>query len=267
MTRIALCHTLQRGMLRRGMTGCALALGVMALAAGPAAACTIDNVPSATVEGRTAVLYDVALGAVNPARYAPFILPGSFSAGWTLHAAERPQGLSLTPRQRHAPWVWSFGDGTTARGHAVSHIYRAPGLYVLTVTALLSPHGEPFLFDRVLIQVRAPDQILSSEGMNLLNGSRFDASAPLFGGLLPLRREVDRGYLTLAAQTLAQIESSAWASIAAYWQHQRGALPAAYARIGGLLRQEGTALERNDQHRAAAIADALPRLWTAIMRK
>lgn len=253
--------------VRRGIAGIGVAFGVMALAAGPAAACTIDNVPSATVEGRTAVLYDVAPSAVVPSHYAPFILPGSFGAGWRLRVGERSQGLSLTPRQQRAPWAWSFGDGHTARGHSVSHVYRAPGLYVLTVAALLSPHTAPFLFDRVLIQVRAPDQMLSSEGANLLKGSRFDASAPIFGGLLPLRREVDRGYLTLAAQTLGQIESGAWASIDAYWRHQRRRLPAAYARISTLLRQEGAALVRNDQRRAAAIADALPRLWAAVARK
>lgn len=257
---------MKRGAAWRVRIGLGIAFGVLALAAGSAAACTIDNMPSATAEGRTAVRYDIVPSAVDPARYAPFILPGSFGAGWVLHVGERQQGLSLTPRQLRAPWVWSFGDGVTARGHSVSHIFRTPGLYVLTAAAQIAPHAAPFLFDRVLISVLAPNRILAAEGKNLLKGSRFDASAPIFGGLLPLRREVDRGYLTLAAQTLAQIESGAWASIGDYWRHERGQLPAAYARVADLLRQEGTALERNNQRQAAAVADALPRLWATASR-
>ena len=235
----------------------ALILGLLALVPYPVTACTIDSVPSATASGRTAILYDIAPDSVDPAYYAPFIFPGSFGAGRSIRFGEFSQGLSLTARRRHAPWRWNFGDGTTSWGHSVPHAYRTPGLYVLTVSAYVPRTAAPFPFDRVLVRVLAPNQILATEGPNLLNGSHFDPDASLLGGLLPLQREADKGLLDLASQ----IESGAWASIRDYWRHTRGGLPAAYARVDALLRQEGAALDAHNQHQAAAIADGLPAAW------
>ncbi|MEK0086023.1 PKD domain-containing protein [Benzoatithermus flavus] len=75
---------------------------------------------------------DTALVVVNampePVIAAPDVLcpgePGSFGAG-SSHDAD---GQKLA-------FAWSFGDGETAQGSDVTHAYRAPGLYSLTLTA------------------------------------------------------------------------------------------------------------------------------------
>lgn len=231
-------------------------------------ACMIDSVPSATASGRVAILYGVAPGSIDPAHYAAFIIPGSFGAGWPLRFGERRQGLALTPSQSRAPWSWDFGDGATGRGHAVTHAYHAPGIYVLTVFADLPHAPAPFPFDRLLVRVLAPNRILPAEGANLLNGSRFGRGAALTGGLLPLRREAKKGLLTSAGQILGAIESGAWASIKDYWLHTRGHLPPLYARVDALLRREDAALKTHNRRQAAAIAAALPAAWAraAIVR-
>jgi hypothetical protein len=263
MGKAGLAMTLCSPGRRATMAVGAVALALLALVPGLVAACTIDSVPSAIASGRTAVLFTIAPASVDPAHYAPFIFPGSFGAGWSIHFGELPGGLTLTVSQSRAPWRWTFGDGATGWGHSVTHAYRRPGLYVLTVSAFV-PHEPPFPFDRILVRVLAPSRILAAEGANLLNGSRFAPGASLFGGLLPLRREVDAGVLGVASQTLGQIESGAWASIRDYWLHTRGALPPAYVRVDDLLRQEGAALDANNQRQAAAIAAQLPAAWAHV---
>ena len=243
----------------------ACTLGVLlALNAAPLAACTIDAIPSATAAGRTAVIYDIAPGSVDPAHYAPFVFPGSFGAGWTIRFGELAQGLKLTPHQLHARWSWSFGDGTQAWGHSVTHAYRSPGQYVVTVQAHDPYEQYPVQFDRILVRVLAPGQILATEGPNLLNGSRFDSGAALFGGLLQLRQEADKGLISAAGARLTQIQSGAWASIRDYWRHTHGSLPSPYAHVDALLRQESAALNADDQYQAETIADQLPHAWTGI---
>lgn len=235
--------------------------GLLALAASPALACTIDSVPSATALGRVSIVYQVDPASISPATYAPFIFPGSFGVGWSIRFAERSTGLQLTPSQLHDRWRWAFGDGTTAWGHTVTHTYRKPGTYVITVVTAVRSATFYFPFDRVLVQVLAPSRILPSEGKNLLYGSRFDNfSAPL-GGLIPLRRVLASGLTPIADEILGQTISGAWASIKDYWHFTRGSLPPAYARVDALLRQEGAALATQNQHQAVTIADELLKAW------
>ena len=79
-------------------------LGLVALAPRPVAACMLDNTPSITASGRTAVFTAAPSGPVNPAQYAPFMIPGLFGTGWTIRFGERAQLLKLPARLLHAPW-------------------------------------------------------------------------------------------------------------------------------------------------------------------
>lgn len=235
--------------------------GLLALAASPVLACTIDSVPSATALGRVAITYQVDPASINPATYAPFIFPGSFGVGWSIRFGERSTGLQLTPSQLRDRWRWTFGDGTTAWGHTVMHSYRKPGTYVITVVTDVRSAAVFFPFDRVLVQVLAPARILPVEAKNLLYGSRFDSFAAPLGGLIPLQRVLAHGLTPIAGEILGQVVSGAWASIKDYWRYTRGRLPPAYARVDALLRQESTALAAQNQRQALAVANALLKAW------
>ena len=131
-------------------------LGLVALAPRPVAACTLDNTPSITASGRTAVLAAAPSGPVNSAHYAPFMIPGLFGTGWTIRFGERTSLLKLPARLLHAPWRWQFGDGTTGHGHTITHVYRTPGEYVVTVAAEVAHQPAPVPFDRVLVHALPP---------------------------------------------------------------------------------------------------------------
>lgn len=54
---------------------------------------------------------------------APATAPSTFEAG----ASQDPDGAVVK-------WEWDFGDGSTATGHGVSHIYQQPGTYLVKLT-------------------------------------------------------------------------------------------------------------------------------------
>ena len=228
-------------------------LGLLALAPRPVAACMVDNIPSITASGRTAVFSAGPSGPVNPAHYATFMIPGLFGTGWTVHFGERTQLLRLPARLLHAPWRWEFGDGTISHGHALTHVYRTPGDYVVTVAAEVARQPAPVPFDRVLVHVLAPNRILAITGSYLRT-----ITLPL------LKREADRGSFASVSQSLAALENSPWPSIRDYWLHTRGSLPPAYAHVADLLRQLRAAVAAHNQQQAAATADALLAAWPGV---
>jgi hypothetical protein len=228
-------------------------LGLVALAPRPVAACMVDNIPSITAAGRTAVFSATPSGPVNPAHYAPFMIPGLFGTGWTIPFAERTQLLKLPARLLHAPWRWEFGDGTTGHGHAVTHVYRTPGDYVVTVDAEVAHQPAPVPFDRVLVHALPPNRILTITDSYLRT-----VALPL------LRREADRGSLASVSQSLAALENSPWPSIRDYWLHTRGSLPPAYAHVADLLRQLSAAAAAQNRQQATATADALLAAWPGV---
>jgi hypothetical protein len=85
------------------------------------------------------------------------------------------ESLSFSLAQPVSVWkplnsvMWSFGDGTSASGLSVSHIYAAPGTYQVTVTATDTQHsfpgphpGLPGLF---------PEYVGNSESQTVVVGS------------------------------------------------------------------------------------------------
>jgi hypothetical protein len=243
------------GRWARAAVGVAV-LGLVALAPRPVAACLVDNIPSITASGRTAVFSAAPSGPVNPAHYAPFMIPGLFGTGWTIHFAERTQLLKLPAHLLHAPWRWEFGDGTTGHGHVLTHVYHTPGDYVVTVVAEVARQPAPVPFDRVLVHILPPKRILAMTGSYLRT-----VSLPL------LQREAHHGSLTSVGQSLAALENSPWPSIRDYWLHTRGSLPPAYAHVADLLRQLDAAVVAQNQQQAATTADALMAAWPGATRQ
>jgi hypothetical protein len=216
----------------------------------------VDNIPSITAAGRTAVFSAAPSGPVNPAHYAPFMIPGLFGTGWTIHFGERTQLLKLPADLLQAPWRWAFGDGTISHGHAVTHVYHTPGDYVVTVAAEVAHQPAPIPFDRVLVHILPPKRILAMTGSYLRT-----VSLPL------LQREAHRGSLTSVSQSLAAVENSPWPSIRDYWLHTRGSLPPAYAHVADLLRLLDAAVVAHNQQQAATTADALMAAWPGATRQ
>ncbi len=58
-------------------------------------------------------------------------------------------------------WEWSFGDGTSARGETVEHVYLAPGEYTVTLTAT-NRRGQPSRTQRVVVD-RPWDRVVSTD--------------------------------------------------------------------------------------------------------
>jgi PKD repeat protein len=75
---------------------------------------------------------DMALVVVNaapePAIAAPTALCPGEAGTFAADGSRDPDGQGLA-------FAWSFGDGQTAQGQSVTHTYRAPGLYDLTLAA------------------------------------------------------------------------------------------------------------------------------------
>lgn len=150
----------------RGMVFVPRALGilVLALALAPrvATACAIDNKASLFTDGVQATLTTAAPTATG--LWAPFTVEKAFASGVSLRFSELHSDLARTlpAAALAAPYRWAFGDGATALGHVVAHRYTRPGLYRLMVYGLSAATRSWFPFDRVLLRVVAPGQVLQA---------------------------------------------------------------------------------------------------------
>jgi PKD repeat protein len=63
-------------------------------------------------------------------------------------------GFDPAPDGADLSYAWSFGDGTTASGTSISHVYRAPGTYTLTLT-VSSSHGRRVISKVLSIEIGA----------------------------------------------------------------------------------------------------------------
>ena len=123
--------------------------------AGQASACSIDGVPSLTVNGYQVVINKVVpkLGA-DLRLWAPFVLPFPLHTHRAEDLAEITQRVALQPIAFKTPWRWNFGDGTrSARGMKVTHVFARPGTYKVTVEAYFPAHHFWYTFDAVQVHV------------------------------------------------------------------------------------------------------------------
>ena len=141
-----------RRMLCAGTIAVALALARGELSA----ACSLDGVPSLSVNGRLVQPMTAKPSRAELATWAPFAVPDAFHAGRSVQFSERVPELkrSLPPPAFAYPWRWQFGDGSTTTGTVVTHAYRRPGLYRVTVWADYRAEHFWYEFDAAMIRIR-----------------------------------------------------------------------------------------------------------------
>lgn len=146
--------------LRLSYVPIAMAL-VAALSPGIASACVIDNTASLYADGVRAT---PSTSAPSNGFWAPFTVDKAFASRAILHLTEARSDLerSLTASELSAPYRWLFGDNTTSLGHAVSHRYRRPGSYRITIYAFSQRTHRWFPFDNVAVRIVPPDQMFQA---------------------------------------------------------------------------------------------------------
>jgi hypothetical protein len=124
---------------------------------GQASACGLDGVPSISGNGTLAHRSTSRPSPGNLGHWAMFSFPISFTAGKPVRFNENTAELhrSLLPQAFGKPWHWSFGDGASASGFKITHIYKHAGDYKLVVTAYYANYGAWFQFDDAMIHVVA----------------------------------------------------------------------------------------------------------------
>src|SRR5690242_15284970 len=140
----------------RGWVGAAGVVACMLLGAqaNRAQACSIDGVPSLTVNGYQVVINKVVPTGPNLRVWAPFVLSFPLHTGHDETLAEIQQRVPLQSEAFKNPWRWNFGDGTApTRGMAVHHVFRRPGIYKVTVDAYFPSHKFWYTFDAVQVRV------------------------------------------------------------------------------------------------------------------
>lgn len=133
-------------------------LGALVLGTSVAGACGVDGIPSLSVDGRLVLRNTVYTSNSAADTWTPFIAHGLYPARRPLLFSEnRAQvAAALPPTAFKVAWRWHFGDGATARGMAVHHLYRRAGNYIVTVEAYLASgkYAQWFAFDKATLHVR-----------------------------------------------------------------------------------------------------------------
>ena len=120
----------------------------------PIQACSIDGIPSLTVNGYSAVINKQVPVGPGLRLWAPFVLSFSLHARRTEILAELPQRVPLQPEAFRNPWRWNFGDGTAmVRGITVHHRFSKAGLYKITVSAYFPSRKFWYTFDALQVRV------------------------------------------------------------------------------------------------------------------
>jgi PKD repeat protein len=130
------------------------AAGVVGSLTGVAQACSIDGVPSLTVNGYDVVINKAVPTGPNLRVWAPFVLSFPLHTGRVEALSEITQRVALQPEAFKHPWRWNFGDGTPmVRGMVVQHVFSKPGIYKITVDAYFASHNFWYTFDAAQIRV------------------------------------------------------------------------------------------------------------------
>ena len=137
-------------------------LVALALVPGAAAACALDNRASLSANGvRATITTEAPAGA---RLWAPFTIGKAFASGAAVQFSELGSDLarSLSAATLAAPYRWAFGDGTTVLEHTATHRYAHPGTYVLVVYGFDARTRTWFPFDKALVRIVPPDQVLQA---------------------------------------------------------------------------------------------------------
>lgn len=152
----------RRDAIARVMCLVLLAVALLALSSGTAAACVIDNKASLFANGVQATLNPAAPNPSASSPWARFTIDKAFASAAPVHLSELRSDLvrSLSPAMLAAPYRWEFGDGASVLGHAVAHRYARAGLYRLLVYGYSKATRSWSLFDTALVRIVAPDEVL-----------------------------------------------------------------------------------------------------------
>jgi len=69
-------------------------------------------------------------------------------------------------------WGWAFGDGGTAYGETVAHVYAEYGTYIVTLTITDNEGGEDSYTVTVVIESEAPIALFFAHPYNVQTGSQ-----------------------------------------------------------------------------------------------
>jgi hypothetical protein len=134
----------------------ALLTAVLAAGAAPAYACSLDGVPSLSVNGKLPILNPLpALNSAQLQNYAPFIFTHTFAVHATITFSENRTEVAKTVNARDMvrPWRWRFGDGAIGYGWTVKHAYSHARQVRLSVDAYDPGTKQWYEFDRVQLRV------------------------------------------------------------------------------------------------------------------
>ena len=137
-------------------------LVALALVPGAAAACALDNRASLSANGVRANITTEAPAGTR--LWAPFTIGKAFASGAAVQFSDLRSNLarSLSAATLAAPYRWAFGDSTTMLGHTATHRYAHPGIYVLVVYGFDARTRTWFPFDKALVRIVPPDQVLQA---------------------------------------------------------------------------------------------------------
>jgi hypothetical protein len=126
------------------------------LAAGSAQACALDSRPSLTANGALPILNSqVPLTSGQLMAYTPFVFRRPFAVGARISFEENRADVakSLVPAAMKRPWRWHFGDGKTAFGWTVTHVYTRAAVLNISVDAYDPGTKQWYQFDLVRMSV------------------------------------------------------------------------------------------------------------------
>lgn len=120
--------------------------------------------------------------------------------------------------------IWHFGDGTSAEGRRVRHVYRKSGYYIITLTVPGATGGRA-ISGRV-VHVEPVSKVADAAGTPGTTGSQTPASVPALGLKLQLLPQARHGLLKhgLALQVSSTGTADGFASVS---------LPRALAKLAG----------------------------------
>ncbi len=141
--------------MRRVLPPIILVAALGSVVGSPAQACSLDGKPSAYADGVPAVVVHTIPTVATYAWWAHFAFPRAFRAAQRLRLNEDDRAIrTLLPSSAlRRPWRWRFGDGNAQIGDRVTHIYRRPGRYKLSVEAYFPSYGWQ-AFDTITVTVR-----------------------------------------------------------------------------------------------------------------
>ncbi|MDB5073983.1 MAG: hypothetical protein JWO42_162 [Chloroflexi bacterium] len=174
-----------------------LLLTVWLGAAAAVQACSIDGIPSLSLDGRLVTFNYGQATKDNLAYWAAFSL-GTTTVNKQVHLQEDIAKIrkALSAKALKTPFHWTFGDGASASGPAVQHRYRQAGWYKVDVEYYYPPQRKWIIFDSAQLHVLSAQGAAHGTSSTGIAPQLAGGSVAAIGGLLlvvnGVRRRVAR---------------------------------------------------------------------------